>query len=60
MRLLRDAMRCRCGKFAYRDELSARIALSRIKHKDKVGRDETRVYPCKYGKWHLTSKEERK
>ena len=48
-----------CHKKGFKDEISARLALAKIKNKDdsKRHKQETRVYYCKQCKrYHLTSK----
>lgn len=48
-------MSCRTGKMRYRDELDAKIALARVRWKD---RGEKRCYRCPLCRgWHLTSQE---
>lgn len=50
-----------CGKVRYRDEIAAKLALSRLLYQDKPGHTERRAYRCKgpkgCGGWHLTSAE---
>jgi hypothetical protein len=52
------ALKCRrTGKVIFREEIEAKIALSRRVWKDK---GERRYYPCKFGKhYHLTSEEQK-
>jgi hypothetical protein len=49
-----------CGKHAYRDRISALIALANMRHKDCSHRTkmELRAYRCWRfgGAWHLTSR----
>lgn len=48
---------CKTGKVRYRDEISAKIALSKIKVKDSPAHTEKRHYLCpECAGWHLTSK----
>jgi hypothetical protein len=43
------------GKFQFRDELAAKIALAKRSRQDK---GERRAYRCEFcHRWHLTSKE---
>lgn len=49
-----------CKKRKYRDEITAKIALSKVRHQDKSwrGKLECRAYKCPTcKKWHLTSME---
>lgn len=45
-------------KRGYRDEIAAKISLSNIRRYGEA-REKTprRAYPCRCGKWHLTSME---
>ena len=45
-----------CGKYRYRDEIAARLALATLARKDKPGHNECRAYRCSDCRgWHLTS-----
>jgi hypothetical protein len=46
----------RCQKYRYRDEISAKLALSQLIRQDKEGHTERRAYACpKCRGYHLTS-----
>lgn len=48
-----------CSKFGYRDEIAAKLALAKVRHKDSSRRPKTeaRTYRCdRCHRWHLTSK----
>lgn len=47
----------RCSKVRYRDDIAAKLVLSRLVRQDKEGHTEARAYPCpKCRGWHLTSR----
>jgi hypothetical protein len=58
--------RCkRTGKVAYRDRLSALLALASTQASRSSRRDEKRAYLCEFSRgvrphWHLTSRPDRK
>jgi hypothetical protein len=51
------------GKHRFRDELAARAALVDVvmrRNRGRQGHDERRIYECRCGGWHLTSKPRRR
>lgn len=48
----------KCRKRRFRDDISAKLAIATIQHKDNTGRPKTecRAYKCNFCKgWHITS-----